>query len=48
MYSILQDLTIAVFGSFYSAHPPVIEGHPSYVVLILLCSEYLIYFQARF
>ena len=48
MYCKLQDLTTAAFGSFDSAPPPVTEGHPTDVVFILLCSEYLIYFQARF
>ena len=46
MYCKLQDLTTAAFGSFYSAPPPITEGHPSHVVLILLCSEYFIYLQA--
>ena len=48
MYCKLQDLTTTAFGSFNSALPPVTKGHPSDVVFILLCSEYLIYLQARF
>ena len=47
MHYKLQDLTTATFGSFHSAPPPITEGHPSHMVLFLLCSEYLIYFQAR-
>ena len=48
MYCKLQDLTTTAFGSFHSVPPPVTEGHPSDVVFILLCSEYLIYLQAIF
>ena len=48
MYCKLQDLTTTAFGSFDSAPPPATEGHPSHVVFNLLCSEYLIYLQARF
>jgi hypothetical protein len=48
MYCKLQDLTTTTFGSFHNAPPPIIEGHPSHVVLFLLCTKYLIYLQARF
>ena len=48
MYCKLQDLTTTAFGIFHNAPPPVTEGHPFDVVFILLCSEYLIYLQARF
>ena len=48
MYCKLQDLTTAAFGSFQNVPPPIIEGNPSHVVFILLCSEYLIYLQAIF
>ena len=48
MYCKLQDLTTAGFDSFHSEPPPVTKGHPSYVVFILLCSEYLIYLQSIF
>ena len=45
MYYKLQELTIAAFGSFHSAPPPIIEGHPSHVVLFSSRSECLIYLQ---